>query len=86
MLITVVCLFLFLDMLLLIQVILEEFILLHVKIGSIWINMQRDLQHCSSVASCSRVLGMSSYDLYPVVLQVISPLRSRYVSECQQLF
>lgn len=47
MLITVVCLFLFLDMLLLIQVILEEFILLHVKIGSIWINMQRDLQHCS---------------------------------------
>lgn len=86
MLITVVCLFLFLDMLLLIQVILEEFILLHVKIGSIWINMQRDLQHCYSVASCSQVLGMSLYDLYPVVLLVISPLRSRYMTECQQLF
>lgn len=43
MLITVVCFFLFLDMLLLIQVILEEFILSRVKITSIWINMQRDL-------------------------------------------
>lgn len=44
MLITVV--YLFLDMLLLMQVSLKEFVLLRVKIGSIWINMQRDLQHC----------------------------------------
>lgn len=44
MLLTVV--YLFLDMLLLIQVSLKEFTLLHVKIGSVWINMQRDLQCC----------------------------------------
>lgn len=44
MLITVV--YLFLDMLLLIQVSLKEFVLLYVKIGSNWINMQRDLQCC----------------------------------------
>lgn len=55
-------------MLLLIQVSLKEFILLHVKIVSIWINMQTDLQHCFSIASCSRVFMMSVYDLYLVVL------------------
>lgn len=54
MLITVVCLFL--DMLLLIQVSLKEFILLHAKIGSIWINMQRDLQCC--------FLLLSLYDVF----------------------
>lgn len=46
--ITVVCLFLFLDMLLLIQVSLKEFILLHVKIGSTWINMQ---EMCSTAVA-----------------------------------
>lgn len=71
MVIIVVCLFLFLDMLLLIQVSLEELILLHVKIGSIWIDMQRDLQNCSSVASCSQAFMISLYDLYPVVLRLI---------------
>lgn len=86
MLITLVCLFLFLDMLLLMQVSLEEFILLHVKIGNIWIDMQRALQNCSSVASCSQAFVMSLYDLSPAVLWLISPLRSWYVTECQQLF